>query len=76
MMLTISFRQPDEEKEITVMVDSGQKIAGTIRVMKEAGIINTKDCHIVRSTRTKERIETEKSYSEGHIYNGDILIFD
>lgn len=76
MMLTISFREPDEEKEITVMVDSEQKISGTVDVMVEAGIVKAKDCHTVRSTRTKERIEIEKSYSEGHIYNGDILIFD
>lgn len=75
-MLTISLRHRSNEKDITVMVDSGQKIAGTLNVLTEAGIFQAKDCHVVRSVRTKERISTEKSYMEGHIYNGDILIFE
>ncbi|MBD5394078.1 MAG: hypothetical protein HDR71_07370 [Lachnospiraceae bacterium] len=76
MMLTISLRHRLEDKCITVMVDSDQKIGGTLEVLTQAGILDGKGCRMVRSARTKERIHTEKTYKEGHIYNGDILTFE
>ncbi len=76
MTLIISFRRLHEEKDITVMVESEQTIAGTIQVLEEAGIIEKGNYHAVRSMRTKARIKTEKRYSEGNIYNGDILLLD
>ncbi len=76
MMLTISFKHPSDEKNTTIMVDDRQKISETLNVLTEAGILEAKDCRIVRSARTKERIRVEKSYAEGHVYNGDILALD
>lgn len=76
MMLTISFKHQSDEKNTTIMVDDRQKISETLNVLTEAGILEAKDCHIVRSARTKERIWVEKSYAEGHVYNGDILALD
>lgn len=76
MMLTISIKSRSDEKNVTIMVDDRQKIAETLIVLTEAGILEAKDCRIVRSARTKERISIEKSYAEGHIYNGDILALD
>lgn len=76
MMLTISLKHRQENKCITVMADSGQKIGGTLEVLTQAGILNGADCHTVRSARTKERIHTDKTYKEGHIYNGDILTLE
>lgn len=76
MTLTISFMSKHEKKEVTVMVDSSQKISGTIYVLSEAGIFNVRNVNTIRSVRTKERLQMEKSYKESRIYNGDILVLE
>lgn len=73
-MLTISLRQSPESENITIMVEEEQKIAGTLQVLTEAGIIEDHPYHTVQSYRTKERISAASTYKEGRIYNGDILM--
>lgn len=74
MTLTISIKQEPENKNVTIMVDDEQKISGTIQVLTQAGIIKNQKYNTVQSYRSRERIRVEKTYKEGHIYNGDILI--
>lgn len=74
MTLTISVKQLPESESITIMVDDEQKIAGTLQVLAQAGIIKSAKHDTVQSYRSKERIRVEKTYKEGNIYNGDILI--
>lgn len=74
MTLTISVKQQPESENITIMVDDEQKISGTVQVLIQAGIIKDGKYNTVQSYRSKERIGLEKTYKEGHIYNGDILI--
>ncbi|MBO5209682.1 MAG: hypothetical protein J6B68_10115 [Lachnospiraceae bacterium] len=70
MMLTISQNQ----KKVIVMINEKHTVAGTLRIMADSGIIEGRKKYIVRSQRTKERLQTEKTYEENHIYNGDTLI--
>lgn len=74
MMLTISLRQLPDGKNITVMVDEEQTISGTLRILMQAGIIESRIYCTVQSYRSKERIAITSTYQKGNIYNGDILL--
>lgn len=74
MMLTISLRQLPESENITIMVDEEQTIAGTLRVLIQAGIIENRTYHTIQSYRSKERIAVTSTYQKGKIFNGDILM--
>lgn len=74
MMLTISLRQLPDRKNVTVMVDEEQTIAGTLRILIQAGILENRIYHTVQSYRSKERIAVTSTYKKGNIYNGDILL--
>lgn len=76
MTLTISLKHNNQEELITVVVNDEQSIKGTLKVLTEAGIIDSACYNTVRSTRSKKRINIENTYKDGGIYNGDILVLE
>lgn len=81
MQIMISLKQHQvgkDSKMLHVIVDDGQKIEGTLKVLAEAGLLisGNRPCVSVRSMRTRRRIPLGKNYREAHVYNGDILTLE
>ncbi|MGN1196441.1 MAG: hypothetical protein ACI4TA_02455 [Acetatifactor sp.] len=76
MKLTITYYNVHTQKAYDIMADREQRIKTTVRVLQETmpeifdGI---EEMVNVQSTRTKRRINMEKTYREAGIYQGDIL---
>lgn len=76
MMMTISLAILAENKQIDIMVNDEQRIGNTLEVVKEQGVIRENKNMILRSQRSRQRINPQHSYKEEHIYNGDILCME
>ncbi len=76
MMLTISLAILSENKQIDIMVNEEQRISNTLEVIEEQGMIRENKNVVLRSQRSRQRIDPQHSYKEERIYNGDILCME
>ena len=61
--------------DIDIKVNEKQQIKDAVFIIQENGIIKSKVKQI-RSLRKKKILETDKSFMDNEIYNGDILILE
>lgn len=76
MQLKLTWRISEQNREFDLLVSDEQKIAETLTVLKEKGLVQeeTADAvQYVRSLRTNRQIPVLLTYKEGNIYAGDIL---
>lgn len=75
MQLKLTWRMKGHT-DIDLMVLEDQKIAETIQVLAERGLIEreaTNTAKYVKSQRTNHQVNILLTYKEGNIYSGDIL---
>lgn len=77
MQLKLTWRSKDH-RDMDLMVSSDQKIAETMEVLSEKGLIEEAEDSIryVRSLRTNDQINTLLTYHEADIFSGDILVLE
>lgn len=76
MLITLTIMILATGDKMNLMVSRDQKIADTLQVLYEKGILsiyNREEMQRVQSMRTGSWISTRLTYEEGNIYTGDIL---
>ena len=77
MKITITFKNGHNGKSYDIAMDNRQRIATTLRVMKEnlpESMEGIGDRTQLQSDRTGRRLNAQSTYEESHIYTGDILL--
>lgn len=77
MQMKLTWRMA-EGKDIDLLVSGEQKIAETMEILLEKGLLceTAEDMDYIRSLRTKRQINTGMTYEEAGIYSGDILVLE
>lgn len=76
MQLKLTWKRLEQNRTFDLLVSDEQKIAETLAVLKEKGLVpeETADSvRYVRALRTNRQIPVLLTYKEGNIYSGDIL---
>lgn len=75
MQLKLTWRVKGKQ-DMDLLVSDGQKIAETMEILEEKGLLEegtTARVPYIRSMRTREQVNVLLTYSEAEIYSGDIL---
>lgn len=75
MQLKLTWRVKGKQ-DMDLLVSEEQKIAETIEILADKGILEGEmadTVKYVRSMRTKNQVNVLLTYSEANIYSGDIL---
>lgn len=65
-----------DEKEWDIQADENSSIQNTLKILRERGMLAMQEENIpktVYSVRKRRSIDTERTYRESGIYQGDIL---
>lgn len=77
MKITITIRNCVSRKDFNIQVDNKQKVATTIRVLEDNlsdALEGLSDGIIIKSHRTKRRVDLCENYFHEMIFSGDILL--
>lgn len=76
MKITVTFENCKNNKKFDIQVDNKQKIATTIRVLRDNlpdAVEELGEELIVKSKRSKKRVDLKETYEHEMIFSGDIL---
>lgn len=76
MKITVTFENCKNNKKFDIQVDNKQKIATTIRVLRDNlpdAVEELEEELIVKSKRSKKRVDLKETYEHEMIFSGDIL---
>ncbi len=76
MQLKLTWKISGQNRTFDLLVSDEQKIAETLMVLKEKGLVSWEmadSVQYVRTLRTNHQIPVLLTYKEGNIYSGDIL---
>lgn len=77
MKITITIQNCIDNRKINIQVDNKQKIVTTLRVLEENMpdiMRDIKERFVVKSQRSKRRLNLYGSYEQEMIFNGDVIM--